>query len=45
VWELLHEGAVRLVRAGSPVEREEWQAVMLRWEAWGERAVAVEMPA
>ena len=37
-WELLHEGAVGLIRAGAPVDREDWQGVLLRWEAWtGER--------
>jgi hypothetical protein len=41
-WELLHEGAVRLVRAGAPVERGEWQGVLLRWEAWSDGAVTVE---
>jgi hypothetical protein len=34
VWELLHEGAVQLVRAGRSVAREEWQATLFTWEAW-----------
>jgi hypothetical protein len=42
VWELLHEGAVRLVRDGAPVDRGEWQAVLLRWEAWVGGVVAIE---
>ncbi len=42
VWELLHEGAGRLVRAGSPVERTDWQGVLLRWEAWTSDAVSIE---
>jgi hypothetical protein len=42
VWELLHEGAARLVRAGVPVERTDWQAVVLRWEAWTSDAVTIE---
>ena len=42
VWELLHEGAVNLFRAGAPVDREEWQGVLLRWEAWTGDAVTIE---
>jgi hypothetical protein len=42
VWELLHEGPVRLVRAGAPVERKDWQEVVLRWEAWTSDAVTIE---
>ena len=34
VWELLHEGAVQLKRAGAPVEREKWQAALLSWATW-----------
>jgi hypothetical protein len=45
VWELLHEGAVGLARAGAPVDRAEWQGVLLRWEAWTGEAVTVERPA
>ena len=41
-WELLHEGAVNLFRAGAPVDREEWQGVLLRWEAWTGDAVTIE---
>jgi hypothetical protein len=42
VWELLHEESVRLVRAGAPVERADWQGVLLRWEAWTSDAVTIE---
>lgn len=42
VWELLHEDAVQLVRAGAAVSRGEWQRVLLRWEAWTGDAVTVE---
>jgi hypothetical protein len=41
VWELLHEGSLRLVRAGMAVERAEWQDVLLRWEAWSGDAVTI----
>lgn len=41
-WELLHEGAVRLVRAGATVERSGWQEALLRWEAWIGDMVTVE---
>jgi hypothetical protein len=41
-WELLHEGSVRLVRAGAPVDRADWQGVLLRWEAWSDGGVTIE---
>jgi hypothetical protein len=41
LWELLHEGRVRLVRAGAPVARDEWQGALLSWEAWRGEDVAV----
>jgi hypothetical protein len=44
VWELLHEGAVALVRAGSAVAQEEWQAVLISWEAWRGDRVSVDRP-
>jgi hypothetical protein len=44
VWELLHEGAMRLVRAGAPVSRDDWQGALLRWEAWAGDAVTIESP-
>jgi hypothetical protein len=42
VWELLHEGSVRLARAGAPVERAGWHGVLLRWEAWSGDGVTLE---
>ena len=42
VWELLHEGAVTLARGGTAVERQDWQGVLLRWEAWTGDAVTIE---
>jgi hypothetical protein len=42
VWELLHEGAVGLARPGAPVDRSDWQRVLLRWEAWTGETVTVE---
>jgi hypothetical protein len=41
-WELLHERAVGLVRTGAPVDRDDWQGVLLRWEAWAGEAVTLE---
>jgi hypothetical protein len=41
-WELLHEGAVRLVRAGALVERAGWADVLLHWEAWSGDSVRLE---
>jgi hypothetical protein len=43
VWELLHEGAVRLVRSGAPLERDRWRGVLLGWEAWSKGGVSVEL--
>lgn len=38
VWELLHEGALTLVREGSrePVDSDEWQLLLLAWATWSE---------
>ena len=44
VWELLHEGAVQLVRAGEPVEEGDWQATLFEWRAWSAGAVMVTRP-
>jgi hypothetical protein len=41
-WELLHEGAVRLIRAGALVDRAGWADVLLQWEAWNAHAVRLE---
>jgi hypothetical protein len=41
-WELLHEGAVRLVRADALVGRAGWADVLLHWEAWTGEAVRLE---
>jgi hypothetical protein len=40
-WELLHEQAVWLMRAGEPVAKDDWQGVLLRWEAWSDGAVMI----
>jgi hypothetical protein len=48
VWELLHEGRVRLVRGQTTLEREEWQAALLSWSSWtdgGAAAAFVEVVA
>jgi uncharacterized protein DUF3253 len=45
VWELLHQGRVRIVRAGEPVDRDQWQRVLLSWSSWtaaGPDAVTLE---
>lgn len=44
VWELLHSGALLLVRAGVPVAPDDWQPVLLSWEAWSGDAVTVGRP-
>ena len=42
VWELLHEGELQLVRAGAAMPRDEWQQVLLSWEAWRGDRVTVD---
>jgi hypothetical protein len=42
VWELLHAGELRLVRAGFPLAREGWQEVLLSWGAWRDDGVSVD---
>ena len=41
VWELLHERAVQLARAGEPVGQEQWQATLFDWAAWSGDAVTL----
>jgi hypothetical protein len=43
VWELLHEGLGSLTLSGAQVQREEWEAVLLRWETWADPAGAAEI--
>jgi hypothetical protein len=42
VWELLHEAAVALARGGATVEPDEWQRVLISWEAWRGDRVTVD---
>ena len=42
VWELLHESAVLLARAGAPVARDDWQALLLSWATWSSDGTTVE---
>ena len=44
VWQLLHARELQLVRSGSVVAPEEWQEVLLSWEAWRGERVTVEGP-
>ena len=45
VWELLHDGRVRLLRQGEEVPRERWQEVLLSWSSWtAERTVTIAAP-
>jgi hypothetical protein len=34
VWELLHEGRVRLLDDGATIERDRWETVVLAWTSW-----------
>jgi hypothetical protein len=42
VWELLHEGAVTLVRAGAAVNPDAWQETLLSWQAWRDESVVLQ---
>jgi hypothetical protein len=41
VWELLHEGAVRLVRDGAAVAQGDWSATLFDWATWTGDAVTL----
>lgn len=49
VWEMLHQGRIRMLIGGRPVARERWQPLLLNWATWSGAAtepVALEsMPA
>jgi hypothetical protein len=47
VWELLHEGRVQLVRAAGaePVEREDWERLLLAWGTWADSPATVLLQA
>ncbi len=34
VWELLHQGRVRMLRGGEPVASGLWQPLLLSWPSW-----------
>jgi hypothetical protein len=34
VWELLHHGSLAMYRADRPVDRNQWQQVLLSWPSW-----------
>jgi hypothetical protein len=34
VWELLHDGSIALLGKQDPIPEDEWQAELLRWDAW-----------
>ena len=45
VWELLHEGRVRLSAAGgdhAPGGAEAWRATLTKWDTWATRDVSIE---
>lgn len=45
VWELLHEGRAALLRSGTQVAPDEWEALLLDWESWvGNRLSFVSTP-
>jgi hypothetical protein len=48
VWELLHQGRVRILSGGEPIDRDRWQQVLLSWSSWtaaGPDAVMLEATA
>ena len=34
MWELLHQGGLKLVGPDGPIEAEAWQALFLSWSTW-----------
>ena len=38
VWELLHAGALRIVRDDHDVDRREWEMLLLAWNTWATHA-------
>jgi hypothetical protein len=43
VWELLHEGRLRLAGPdGAPLDREQWAPALLNWETWTGGSLSVE---
>jgi hypothetical protein len=42
VWELLHAGTVRLVRAGEAPAPDQWRPVLLSWATWRDPATTLE---
>ncbi len=46
VWELLHQGEVRMLRGGKPVDAGRWETIVLSWETWsGEPAARAVLEA
>jgi hypothetical protein len=39
VWELLHEGHLVLISSGAEVSGEDWEQVLLSWQAWADPGV------
>ncbi len=42
VWELLHQGRVRLRRGDDDLMADEWQAVLLAWASWCDADLTIE---
>jgi hypothetical protein len=34
VWELLHQRRLRMITSGGPVDKDQWQGVVLGWSSW-----------
>lgn len=45
VWELLHEGRVRLLADGATIERDRWETVVLAWTSWSAGASRIFLAA
>jgi len=41
VWEQLHNGQVRMLRDGKPVEAAEWEEIILAWATWSSPGVTL----
>lgn len=44
VWEMLHQGRLQMCQRESPLARDRWQPVLLRWATWtGESGDAITL--
>jgi hypothetical protein len=45
VWELLHQGRIRMLDAAGEVERARWEPVLLAWDTWAGHGPSMQIEA